>query len=132
MTQYELHRALENGKHVFLWGFGVFFGNDKEGLFIPRSAFTPYRTTGHVELHNKDSHPFSDPCFDVGLLVEGLTWFAKYEDWIARRMPGHYRWETLKDFPRLTHTQSDLGSSWRALAGYLSQESAPARSPQIA
>jgi hypothetical protein len=46
LTQYELRDGLDKNSHVFLWGFGAFFGSEGEGIFLTRSAFTPFRTQG--------------------------------------------------------------------------------------
>src|ERR1700760_3995135 len=83
LTQYELCGGLNKNSHVFLWGFGVFFGSEEEGIFLTRSEFAPFRTQGKVELHVRDVHPFVEESSDIELLLNGLRWFAAYEDWIA-------------------------------------------------
>jgi hypothetical protein len=43
LTQYELHHALADDSHVYLWGFGAFFGNEKEGIFSRGMTSIPDR-----------------------------------------------------------------------------------------
>src|SRR5271165_3924333 len=58
MTQYELKDALGEDGHVYLWGFGTFFGSEREGVFLGRKDFSPRRTFGRVELHSKEYSGF--------------------------------------------------------------------------
>jgi hypothetical protein len=82
LTQYELRHGLDENSHVFLWGFGAFFGSESEGIFLSRSGFTPFRTQGRVELHDRDYHPFVEESSNIRLLLGAIAWFANYEDWI--------------------------------------------------
>ena len=87
MTQYEFENALGEDAHVYLWGFGSFFGNEKEGVFLGRNDFKPRRTLGRVELHRKEDPDFGDESSRADLFLQGIAWFADHEQWIARRMP---------------------------------------------
>jgi hypothetical protein len=116
LTQYELRHGLDENSHVFLWGFGAFFGSESEGIFLSRSGFTPFRTQGRVELHDRDYHPFVEESSNIRLLLGAIAWFANYEDWISCNTSEQYRWETLEHFPRRTLQRSDLAVRWRALA----------------
>jgi hypothetical protein len=91
LTQYELRQGLDENAHVFLWGFGAFFGSEREGIFLARSGFTPLRTQGRVELHSKENLPFAEESSNLEVLLKGIAWFAKYEDWISLRMSEQYR-----------------------------------------
>jgi hypothetical protein len=122
LTQYELRHGLDEDSHVFLWGFGAFFGGEREGIFLTRSGFTPFRTQGRVELHDRDYHPFLEESSNIGLLLRAIEWFASYEDWIARNTSEHYRQETLDHFPRRTLQRGDLGLGWRALANRIAED----------
>jgi hypothetical protein len=122
LTQYELRDGLDESSHVFLWGFGVFFGSEREGIFLSRSAFTPFRTQGRVELHNKDHHPFVEESSNIELLLRGIAWFAKYEEWISCKTCEQYKLETLEHFPRRTLQRCDLAIRWRALAGWIAED----------
>ncbi len=122
LTQYELRNGLGENSHVFLWGFGTFFGGETEGLFLPRSGFTPFRTRGSVELHNKDYPPFVEESSNIELLLRGIEWFARYEDWISRKASEQYRMETLREFPRRTLERRDLAGRWRQLAHGISED----------
>jgi hypothetical protein len=122
LTQYELRHGLDGDSHVFLWGFGVFFGSDREGIFLTRSAFTPFRTQGRVELHTRDTHPFVEESSDMALLLKGIAWFAKYEDWIFGKTCEQYRLETLEQFPRRTLQRDELALRWRALASWIAED----------
>ena len=127
LTQYELRHGLGDGDHVFLWGFGAFFGSEKEGVFMTRSGFTPFRTQGRVELHSKDNFPFRDESFDMELLLKGLAWFAGYEDWITHRMCEQYRSDSLKEFPRLMLPPAELAARWRALGCCIAENHSQSR-----
>jgi hypothetical protein len=116
LTQYELRDGLGTHSHVFLWGFGVFFGSEEEGIFLTRSGFAPFRTQGKVELHVRDVHPFSEESSDLELLLRGLGWFAAYEDWIAREASDSHQRESIEKFPRKTLERCDLAGRWRDLA----------------
>ena len=116
MTQYELNNALGEGINVYLWGFGTFFGNEKEGIFLGRNDFKPRRTLGKVELHRKEDPNFAEETSRLGLFLRGLAWFADYEQWIARRMPEYYCEQRLSTFPRKALYGSELAERWVMLA----------------
>jgi hypothetical protein len=116
LSQYELFDAVAPGIHVYLWGFGAFIGGDGEGIFISRNDFIPRRTSGRIELHSKDNLPFPHYSSRLDLLLLGTEWFAAYEDWIARRMPGNYRDECLKTFKRKAIPATELAARWRGIS----------------
>ncbi len=115
MTQYELNNALGEAMHVYLWGFGAFFGGEKEGIFLGRRDFKPSRTFGRVELHTKEYPSFGEETSRSELLLQGLAWFIDYEQWIAQRMPNGYRELCLASFPRRVLTGGELPHRWRDL-----------------
>jgi hypothetical protein len=116
MTQYELNNALGDGTHVCLWGFGTFFGNEEEGVFLGRNDFKPRRTLGKVELHRKEDPNFTEETSRLGLFLRGLAWFADYEQWVAQRMPNDYREQCLNTFPRRSLPGSEFAERWTMLA----------------
>jgi hypothetical protein len=122
MTQYELKNALGEDAHVYLWGFGVFFGDEKEGIFLGRSDFKPRRTSGSVELHRKEDPQFPDETSRLGLFLRGIAWFADYEEWIGRRMPAEHRELCLATFLRRMLPGCEFADRWRALADCIRQE----------
>jgi hypothetical protein len=122
MTQYELKHALGENAHVYLWGFGVFFGEEKEGIFLGRKNFKPYRTVGKIELHSKEEPDFSDETFSLELFLQGIAWFAEYEQWIAQRMPGGYRESCLATFPRRSLPGGKFTQRWRGLVHRIKQD----------
>jgi hypothetical protein len=115
MTQYELKNALGEDAHVYLWGFGVFFGGEKEGIFLGRKDFKPSRTMGRVELHRKEEPDFNDETSCLDLFLQGIAWFAAYEQWIARRMPNGYREQCLDTFPRRALPGGEFTKRWKDL-----------------
>ena len=115
MTQYELRNALGEDAHVYLWGFGVFFGGEKEGIFLGRKEFKPSRTLGKVELHTKEDPNFGDETSRLDLLLQGMAWFADYERWIALRMPDGYRELCLATFPRRALPDNEFARRWKDL-----------------
>jgi hypothetical protein len=115
MTQYELKNALGEDTHVYLWGFGVFFGGEREGIFLGRKDFKPSRTLGRVELHTKEYPDFGEVTSRLDLFLQGLAWFAEYEQWIARRMPEGYRELCLSTFPRKALPASEFAQRWKYL-----------------
>jgi hypothetical protein len=115
MTQYELKNALGEDAHVYLWGFGVFFGGEEEGIFLGRNDFKPRRTLGRVELHRKEDPHFADETSRLDLFLKGIAWFAGYEQWIARRMPDAYRELCLATFPRRALSGAEITQRWKDL-----------------
>ena len=122
LTQYELRNALGADAHVYLWGFGTFFGNEQEGIFLGRSDFKPHRTLGKVELHKKEDPDFGDETSRLDLFLRGIGWFAEYEQWIARRMPDGYRDLCLATFPRKALPGGEFAQRWRALADRIEED----------
>jgi hypothetical protein len=113
MTQYELKNALGEDVHVYLWGFGAFFGGEKEGVFLGRRDFKPSRTFGRVELHTKEYPDFGEVSSRLDLFLLGLFWFIDYEHWIAHRMRKGYRDECLASFPRRVQPDTRFIQRWR-------------------
>ncbi len=122
LTQYELENALGEDAHVYLWGFGVFFGDEREGIFLGRNDFKPRRTLGRVELHRKEDPDFGDETSRLDLFLRGITWFADYEQWIARRMPDGYRELCLATFPRRALPGGEFAQGWRTLANWIEED----------
>ena len=122
LTQYELKNALGEDSHVYLWGFGVFFGDEREGVFLGRNGFKPLRTQGRVQLHRKEDPKFSDETFQIDLLLRGVAWFADYEQWIAWRMPEGYRELCLATFPRQALPGGEFTQRWRALVHCIEED----------
>jgi hypothetical protein len=122
LTQYELDGALGDESHVYLWGFGVFFGNENEGIFLGRKDFKPYRTLGRVELHRKEDPHFEFETSRLDLFLHGIAWFVEYEQWVARRMPRSYRELCLSEFPRRALPSDELAERWRTLANCIETE----------
>jgi hypothetical protein len=125
MTQYELENALAEGEHVYLWGFGVFFGNDNEGIFLGRKDFKPSRTLGHIELHSKEDPHFGDETSRLNLFLQGLSWFADYEQWVSRRMPDAYRELCLAAFPRRALPRNEFTRCWKDLIRCIEEDQRP-------
>jgi hypothetical protein len=122
MTQYELENALGDGMSVYLWGFGTFFGNEEEGIFLGRDDFRPRRTLGKVELHRKEHPNFADETSRLGLFLRGLAWFADYEQWVARLMPDRYREQCLAAFPRRALPGSEFAERWTMLGNRIARD----------
>jgi hypothetical protein len=122
LTQYELRNALGEDAHVYLWGFGVFFGDEREGVFLGRNDFRPRRTLGRVELHRKEDPDFVDETCRLDLFLRGIAWFADYEQWISHRMPEGYRELCLATFPRKALPGGEFAERWRALADCIEED----------
>ena len=132
LSQYELRNVLGQNSHVFLWGFSSFFGSEREGIFLARKGFTPFRTQGYVELHDRDNHRYEEESSNTDLLLKGIAWFADYEDWVSHRLGQAYRPETLKAFPRFTLLDCDFAAKWRHLARDIDQANAIPATPSKA
>jgi hypothetical protein len=122
LTQYELKNALGQDVHVYLWGFGIFFGGENEGIFLGRRDFKPSQTFGRIELHAKDYPDFGEVTSRLDLLLQGLAWFPDYEQWIAQRMPEGYREMCLSTFPRRTLPGNEFTQRWRDLIHCIEQD----------
>jgi hypothetical protein len=129
LTQYELKNALGQDMHVYLWGFGIFFGGEKEGIFLGRRDFEPSQTFGRVELHTKDYPHLGEATSNLNLFLQGIAWFADYEQWIAQRMPEGYRELCLSTFPRKALPGDELAQRWRDLIRCIEEDQ---RSPDMA
>jgi hypothetical protein len=116
LTQYELDHALNVGSHIYLWGFGAFFGSEEEGIFLGRNDFKPRQTSGRIELHSNQDPGFELESTRLELFLQGISWFAKYEDWIAKRMPAEYSERCLATFPRKTIHRSEFARRWDEIA----------------
>jgi hypothetical protein len=122
MTQYELKNALGDGLSVYLWGFGTFFGNEKEGIFLGRDDFRPRRTLGKVQFHRKEDPNFTEETSRLGLFLRGLAWFADYEQCVAKRMPDPYREQCLAAFPRRALPGSEFAERWTMLGNRIARD----------
>jgi hypothetical protein len=122
LTQYELKNALGWDSHVYLWGFGVFFGGENEGIFLGRNDFKPRRTLGRVELHRREDPNFEDDTSRLDLFLEGIAWFADYEQWISRRMPVGYRELCLATFARRGLPAGEFAQRWRDLSNCIEED----------
>jgi hypothetical protein len=116
LTQYELNYAIDECSHIYLWGFGVYFGNEVEGIFVGRNDFKPRQTFGYIELHSKEDPGFRTGSPRLKLLLEGINWFAKYERWIANRMPAEWQENSLTTFPRKSIPRSEFARHWEEIA----------------
>jgi hypothetical protein len=50
------------------------------------------------------------------------NWFASYEQWVARHMPGDYREQCLATFPRRALPESEFAERWTMLVNRISEE----------
>jgi hypothetical protein len=106
---------IASGFSIFLWSFGVMCTSAEGSVFIRRSDFSPKWSnlkTG-LGIHNlNELDPLEHPCKTHQLtkvrllLVQLVSWFAKYEHWISENIGSTYRSKTIA-----SRSQSPLVSS---------------------
>lgn len=123
-TRYEL--ALEGGRVVVLWGFGLFYGDpDRGGLYLGRFRLAP--RLGGWEPPRGVWEPSRLPRFASprggeewrragDLLIPALAWIGRYEAWIATTAGAEYRRRCLAPWPRPVCGAAETAARWGRLS----------------
>jgi hypothetical protein len=110
-SQYTLSRGL--GRCVRLWGFGLFYGDAAEGVYLNRFEFLP-RT---VALDSDRWHGASelqglDVAGDTLLLQGAVRWVAEYERWVLGQYGLAYRQACLLGWKKRPVLCEALPAAW--------------------
>jgi hypothetical protein len=114
-SQYTL--SLGTGRCVRLWGFGLFYGDAVQGIYLNRFEFLPrvvaldgdrwYESSELQEL---------DPAGDTVLLREVLGWIAGYERWVLAQYGVGYREACARGWKKRPVLPEALPVAWEELA----------------
>lgn len=117
----------EQGQHITLWGFGVWYARaEVGGIFLQRYGFSP-RLTSTIESPASIWTPHDLPPLRVPTLCkEGhttlvllsslLSWMSGYEQWIQENLGGAYRKCSLKEWPHQVIPPENMATMWQRLA----------------
>ncbi len=120
------YRLDQDGQHIALWGFGVFFGHRRwGGIYVNRFDFRP--AWAAVESISLGIHsPASLPSFSrprgrmqwgrAHRLCRGLMrWFADYEQWVWKEVGLDYRDSCVASWLAPHVSASRMPTAWRLL-----------------
>ena len=127
--------ALPHGRRVLLRGFGVFYGDQKQGgVYLPRYEFQP-RYIKHADLANEPWTKADLPKLRrsgkarrpacTALVQDLIDWIWRYELHTAAHLGIEYRRKTLlewDDGTRPVVSAEDLAPAWCALSGLFSSD----------
>lgn len=117
-SQYTL--LLCEGRYVRLWGFGMFYGGDSEGIYLNRFEFLPrvVRVEGD-RWHGVGELRGVGVAGDTMLLQEAVRWMAGYERWVVGEYGVGYRRACLSGWKKRHVAPELLAAAWEGLAGVL-------------
>ena len=114
-SQYTL--ALDKNDFLRLWGFGLFYGCERGGIYINRYDFTPRLAwatrKGWQSAEEMRSLPAAS---DTLLLEKAIGWIADYEQWVLKNYGKVYRTACLAGWGKCGLPDSGLPAAWKALA----------------
>jgi len=135
-TQYRLE--LLNGCRVYLWGFGIFYGDPatNAGVFLNRFGFCP-QLASQFELgpsvwklddlpRLRSVRSTSELRLARTLVPAVLEWIAEYESWVMEHAGIAYRRACLERWPKETVDPLRTVAEWRKLARVASRAQKPA------
>jgi hypothetical protein len=117
----------EQGQHITLWGFGVWYARTEVGgLFLRRNAFSPRLTctieppasiwcVTHLPALCVPTTPEEGQATHI-LLSSLLSWISDYEQWIQETLGTDYRRRCLKEWPHRVIFPEHVALVWQRLA----------------
>ncbi len=100
-----------------LWGFGLFFGEADEGIYLNRFEFLPRLVrSGGNRWHGAGEFEGLEAAADVRLLVEAVRWIAGYERWVLGAYGVGYRRACLGGWSKRSIEPEHLPGAWEGLA----------------
>ncbi|MCH2178588.1 MAG: hypothetical protein MK106_07265 [Mariniblastus sp.] len=120
---------------VMLRGFGIFYGDQRGGVFLPRYEFRP-RYTKYPTLKSQPWAPTDMPDLNppkpsqlkscTSLTLDLIDWIRGYEVNVAHNLGNEYRKNTLiewEDPKRSVIPAEDMANEWRLLGAAIAQNS---------
>ena len=125
----------QEGQHVILRGFGVFYGHKGHGgIFLPRYKFLPRFTEAstlkHLPWEGKDLAKLATPTGTqqincTTLMIELIKWIQSYEENIVKQLGIEYRQATLAEWDNGIRTivpAEDIAREWQLLGIAISKD----------
>jgi hypothetical protein len=121
----------EDGGWVGLWGWGMVYGNERDGgMFLRRFGFDPLWldiTALPDNLHSPDDlylfRNDRDDCAEsklYRLFPAALRWIAAYEEWVRQTAGLAYREACVEQWFKEKFPAQDMIAAWKLLAARLS------------
>ncbi|MEG9431582.1 hypothetical protein [Terriglobus sp. ADX1] len=113
-TQYTL--GLEDGSIVRLWGSGLYFGDQEEGVFLNRFAFEPRLVRFTQDWQDPARLKEAPRYLDFQRLSAACAWVGAYEAWTLLQLGKAYRRVCLSSGPDPAQEAEGIAAGWRQLA----------------
>lgn len=114
-SQYTLRVGHE--RRIRLWGFGIFYGNGDEGIYLNRFEFLPrLATLNGNRWHGASEFQGLTAARDTVLLREVVHWIAGYEQWVLGEYGAGYRRACLAGWKKRHVAAEELPTAWEELA----------------
>lgn len=120
---YRLRRA--DKSEINLWGWGVFYGQGKDGIFIKRYEFCPRLfSVGHLKIpvfKSENLPPSRLPREDFqikaarSLTLGFIEWVLNYEDWVAKTCGKTWRQKCLREWSNAELNSRQIRAGWKKL-----------------
>jgi hypothetical protein len=121
---------------VVLWGFGLFYGDPTDGVFLGRYGFAPaparLRDLARLPWSPAQIAPAAAPARPEAhgdlqtQLVAALRWIAGYESWVLATLGAAYRQHCLAEWPAgpFRIPAERMADEWQILATTLAMSTA--------
>lgn len=113
-TQYTL--VLKDGSIVRLWGSGLYFGDQEEGVFLNRFAFEPRLVPFTQDWQDPARLKEAPRYLDFQRLSAACAWVGAYEAWTLLQLGKAYRRVCLSSGPDPAQEAEGIAAGWRQLA----------------
>ena len=100
---------------VRLWGFGIFFGTEEEGIFLNRYAFVPRSAAAEERFFQASEMAGLERARCLRVLPDALYWISNYESWVEQNYGAEYRKRCMIDWKKRSLPCSELPRRWREL-----------------
>ena len=129
-TQYTLQIPLEHGSNtakpsiaflrepcmlVRLWGFGIFFGTEEEGIFLNRYEFAPRSAAAEARFFQASEMAVLERARCLRVLPGALHWISSYESWVQENYGAEYRKRCMREWKKRSLPCDELPRRWREL-----------------
>lgn len=116
------HLQLDSRHEIALWGFGIFFSNGNDGIFINRYHFLPKyfpKTALKIPTFQIEELPRSFAYYQendlrivVSLLIELSLWICDYEDWVEAKCGKNWRKQCLLEWDNTKLNLKQIKQGW--------------------
>jgi len=112
---------------VDLWGFGLFYGDEKLGrIFVRRYDFSPQLfekgNLGPRIFESEDLPSSLKPARDIEIDVakdltrRAVDWILTYEDWVEKAYGKEWRRKCLREWPNSEFPARRIKTNWQKMA----------------